>query len=76
MWFETEPYLESGEVNDTVDVWMRSKDLVQALLVCDVDLVKFRSLSAEQLNAIEGNLRGVVQAVDNHDLVAMLEQRK
>jgi hypothetical protein len=76
VWFETEPYLESGEVNDTVDVWMRSKDLVQALLVCDVDLVKFRSLSAEQLNAIEGNLRGVVQAVDNHDLVAMLEQRK
>jgi len=63
-------------VNDAVDAWMRSKDLVQALLVRDVDLVKFRSLSAEQLNAIEGNLRGVVQAVDNHDLVAMFEQRK
>jgi hypothetical protein len=53
---------------------MRSKDLVQCILICDVDFVEVWSLSAEELDAVEGDFRGIVQTIDDYDLVAMLEE--
>ena len=61
-------------MDDTVDIGMRSKDFVQPFFVCDIDLVEFWPLSAEQLNTVEGNLGGVVEGIDDYDFVAMLEK--
>lgn len=63
-------------MDNAVDVWVLGEYLVQALFVGNVDLVENWLLSAEQLNATEGDLRGVVQAVNNNDLVAMFEKRE
>lgn len=68
--------LESGEVDDTVDGWVLLKDLVESLLVRDVGLVKLGSLAADELDAVESDLGGVVEVIDNHHFVAVLEQRK
>jgi hypothetical protein len=72
--FLVQQYLQSSEVDNAVDVGMRSKDFVQCLLICNIDFVEVWSLAAEKLDAIEGDFGGVVQAVDDHDLVAMLEE--
>ena len=61
-------------MDNAVNVWMCSEHLVQCRLVRNIHLVKLRSLSAEELNAIEGDFRGVVKTVDNYNLVAMLEE--
>jgi len=61
-------------MNNTVNVGMRSEHLVQCLLICDVNLVEIRSLSAEKFDAIEGDFGGIVQAVDDDDLVTMFEE--
>jgi hypothetical protein len=39
-------YLQGCKVDDTIDVGMRSKDLEQSFLICNIDLVKFWSLPA------------------------------
>ena len=49
-------YLECRKVDDAVDFGVCCKDLVQACLVCDVDLVKVWSLPTEELDAVEGYL--------------------
>lgn len=67
-------HLEGCEVNHTVDIWVSGKDPVKASLICDVDLVEIWSLAAEQFDAVEGHLGGVVQTVDDDDLVAMFEE--
>lgn len=53
---------------------MRCKDLVQCLFICDVNLVEVWSLAAEQLDALEGDFRGIVEAVDNHNFAAMFKK--
>lgn len=67
-------YLECCKVDDAVNVGMRSKDLVQCLLICDVGFVEFWSFSADQLDAVQGDLGRVVEAVDDDNLVAMFEK--
>jgi hypothetical protein len=69
-------YLQSSKVDNAVNVGMRHKDLVQCLFICDVDLVEVWSLAAEQLDAVEGDFRGIVEAVDNYNFVAMFEEGK
>jgi len=61
-------------MDDTVDIGILSKDFVQCLFVCDIDMVEVWSLPAEQLDAVEGDFGGIVETVDDHDLVAMLEE--
>ena len=63
-------------MDHAVNFGMRSKDIVQCLFICDIDFVEVWSLAAEKLDAIEGDFGGIVQTVDNHDLVAMLEEGK
>ena len=63
-------------MNNTVNIWMGSEDFVQSLLVCHIDLVEYWSLTAKKLNAVKGNFRGIVERIDDYDLVAMLEERE
>lgn len=53
-------HLERGKVNNTVDVGVRCKDLVEFTFVGDVGLEELGSLSADELNAIEGDFGRVV----------------
>ena len=63
-------------MDDTVDIWVCPEDLVQSFLICNIDFVELWSLAAEQLNAVEGHFRRIVEGVNNHDFVAMLEKRQ
>ena len=74
--FLRQRYLQSSKVDNAVNIGMRRKDLVQCLFICDVDLVEVWSLAAEQLDAVEGDFRGIVEAVDNYNFVAMFEEGK
>ena len=67
-------YLEGGEVDDTVDGRVLGEDLVDGLLVSEVDLVEVGATAADQLNAVEGDLGGVVEVVDDDDIVAVLQE--
>jgi hypothetical protein len=67
-------YLEGCKVDDTVDVGMSCEDLAQGLLVGDVDLVEDWSFPADQLDAVQSYLRGVVEVIDNDNFVAMFEK--
>ena len=47
-------YLKSSEMDHAVNVWMRLEYFVEVFLFSDVDLEKFRSLSANELDTVEG----------------------
>jgi len=69
-------YLQSGEMYNTVNVWMRLEDLVKVLLFPDVNVEVFRPLAADELDAIDHFFRSVVQIIHDHDLVVGRQQRK
>ncbi|KND92431.1 putative quinone oxidoreductase [Tolypocladium ophioglossoides CBS 100239] len=69
-------HLEGGEVNDAVNCRVLGKHVVKGLFVGHVDLVKVGPAAAEQLDAVDGDLGRVVEADDNDDIVAVLEQRE
>jgi hypothetical protein len=69
-------YLESGKVDDIVDVGVLSKHLVQRGLVCDVAFVEGGALAADELDAVDDLGGGVVEVVDDDDLVVGFEERK
>lgn len=63
-------YLESSEVNDAVNVWMRLEDFVKVLFLPDVGMEEIGSLSTDEFNSIDGFFRGVEKVVcDNHFVV-------
>jgi hypothetical protein len=61
-------------VNDAVNVWVRSKHLVKASFVGNIDLNKLWLLPADQFNAIQNLCGGIVQAVGNDDFVASFQK--
>lgn len=61
-------------MNHTVNGRVLGEDLIDGLLICDVDLVEGGAATAEELNSVQRNLRGVVEVVDNHNIVAVLEE--
>lgn len=63
-------------MDDTVNGRILLEDLVESVLVGDVCLVKLGPLAADELDTVEGDLRGVVEVINNHDLVAVLEKGK
>ncbi|GKT45248.1 uncharacterized protein ColSpa_05429 [Colletotrichum spaethianum] len=67
-------YLEGGEVDDAVDLGVLLEDGIEAGLVGNVDLVEVGALAAQELDAVDGDLGRVVEAVDNDHIVAVLEQ--
>jgi hypothetical protein len=46
-------YLESGEVDDIVNVWVLGEDFVERGFVCDIAFVEGRPLAADELDAID-----------------------
>lgn len=70
------PYLQRRKMDNTVDVWMGIEDLVKGSFIAHIDVVKIRSLSTYQFNAIECFLGRIVEVVYNHDLVVGLKQGK
>ena len=72
-------YLQRSEVDHAIDRGgalqiVLSKDIVKGLLIGDVGTVKFRSLPTDELDSIEHHLGGIIQIVDNDNLVPCLEQ--
>lgn len=67
-------HLESSKVDDAVDIRVFLEYGVELLLVGDVGLVKRGSLSRNELDAVEGDLGGVVEVIYNDDLVAVLQK--
>lgn len=66
--------LEGGEMDDTVDSGVLLEDLIQVSLVGQVGLVEDRSLSRDELDAVESNLGRVVEVIYDDDLIAMFEE--
>lgn len=63
-------------MDDTINLGVLLENLVEGGLVRDVYLVELWSLARDELNAVEGHLGRVVEVIDNHHLVAVLEKGK
>lgn len=61
-------------MDDIVNVGVLVKDLVEGGFVCDVDVVEGGALAADELDAVADFGVGVVEVVDNDDLVVGLEK--
>lgn len=61
-------------MNDIVDIRVLLEHLIQGLLIGDVERVVLGSLAADQLDAVQDLLGGVVEVVDDDDLVVGLEE--
>ena len=61
-------------MNDTINGRVLGKDLIEALVIGHIDLIEVGAAAAQQLNAVEGDLGGVVEGVDDDDVVAVLEE--
>lgn len=61
-------------MHDGIDAGVLREDVVETSLVGHIDLVEGRSLSANELDAIDGFLGRVVEVVDDHDVVASEEE--
>ena len=61
-------------MNDTVDLWVSRKDLIEGWFIGDVDLVEVWSLSAKEFDSVEDDLGRVVQTIYDDDFVAMFQQ--
>lgn len=63
-------------MDDAVDGWVLLKDRVEGRLVGHIDLVEGRALPAQELYAVEGHSRRVVQAVGDDDIIAVFKERE
>lgn len=61
-------------MNNAVNRRVLREDIVQCWLVGDVNFVEDGPLAADQLDAIKGDLGGIVEVVDDDDIVAVLEE--
>ena len=66
-------YLESGEVDDAVNIWMRLEDLVKVVLFPDIDVEEVGALPADELDSIDGFFRGVEEVVRDDNFVVCFE---
>ena len=69
-------HLQRSEVDNAVNVGVGLEHLVKGVLLGDIKLNELGLLAGDQLNALEGLGRGVVQVVGNDNLVTGLEQGK
>lgn len=61
-------------MNDAINVGVFLEDLVDGGLVRDVDRVELRALAADDLDAVDSLLSGIVEVVDDDDLVSGIEE--
>lgn len=69
-------HLESGKVNNAVNVGVRLENLVESGLIGHIELSELRLLARDQLNALESLVGGVVEVVCDNNFVASFEQSK
>jgi hypothetical protein len=63
-------------VDDTVNFGVLCEYVVKRSLVRHVDLVKNWSLAANQFDTVERDLGGVIEVIDDDDIVTILEKSK
>lgn len=61
-------------MDDAVNFGVLVKDGIETLFVANVDVVECRATARELLDAVDDVLKGVVQVIDNHDIVAAVEK--
>ena len=61
-------------MNDIIDIRVLLEHLIQCLFIGDVERVVLGFLAADQLNAVQDLFGGVVEVVDDDDLVVGLEE--
>ena len=61
-------------MNYAVNLGVLLEDLVEASLIGDIQLVELGTLATDELDAVDSDLGGVVEAVDNNNIVAVLEE--
>ena len=59
---------------DIINIGMRGEDFFESLLVGDVAVVELGSFAADEFNAAEDFLGGVVEIVDDDDFVVRFEE--
>ena len=60
-------------MDDIVNIWVRGEDLVKFGFVGDVAGVVLGSFPGDELDAVEDFLGGVVEIVDDDDLIVCFE---
>jgi hypothetical protein len=63
-------------MDDAVNVWVFGEDLVQLFFVCNVKFVVLGSATADELYAVEDFCGGIVEVVDNDDVIVGFEKGK
>ena len=71
---DTSTHLQRSKVDDIVNIRVLLEHLIQLLLIGDVQRVVLGPLAADELDAVEDLLGGVVEVVDDDDLVVGLEE--
>lgn len=61
-------------MNNIVDIRVLLKHLIQLLLIGDIQRVVLGPLATDELNAVQDLIGGVVEVIDDDDLVVGLEQ--
>ena len=56
-------------MDHAVNVWMRLEDFVEVVFFSNVDLKEFGSLSADELDTIDGLFRRIVEIVCDYNFV-------
>jgi hypothetical protein len=67
-------HLQGSEMDNAVDIGVRSEDLVKRGFISDIDVVICRSSSCQQFNAANDFLGGIVLIVNNDNLIACLDE--
>jgi hypothetical protein len=62
-------YLESSEMDHTVDIRVRFEDLIQGASHGDVHIVEGRTLAADEFDTIDGFVRRVTEIISYDDLI-------
>jgi hypothetical protein len=63
-------------MDDAVNIWVLRENPVECFLISDIDTYKLWSLSADEFNAIDNLLGGVVKIVNDYDFVASFKEGK
>ena len=61
-------------MDNAVDIWVSIKDFVKFLLICNIKFVELRPLAADELNAIQDLIRGIVEVVCDYNFVIRFQK--
>lgn len=67
-------HLQGSEMNNAVNIGVRSEDFVKCNFIGDIDIVVDWTSASQQFNAADDFLRRVVLVVDNDNLITGLDE--